>query len=179
MNRKHQLRRLLIEKRLFVSVQRRNEARQKLLKELLPKLEGFSFVLSFASKQEEIDLWPLNEHLAHQKRLVLPRIEDSEIVPYSVHDIHHDLEETGHWKILEPASCHCQKIPLKKLGCVLVPGLGFDSKHHRLGYGKGYFDRFLKQVSCPVFGVGFNEQRLEELIPVEPHDVPLTKVYLF
>jgi len=179
MNRKHELRRLLIERRLDISPKRRNEAREQLLQKLLPRLESFNHVLSFASKEEEIDLWPLNAELAKEKRLFLTKVVDSVLIPFQVMDLDKDLEETGRWKIKEPISDRCITLDIKKIDCVLVPGLGFDKHHHRIGYGMGHFDRFLSGISCQTYGIGFKEQFMTDPIPIEAHDVPLTEVFVF
>lgn len=59
--------------------------------------------------------------------------------------------------------------------CILVPLLAFDSGNHRLGYGKGFYDRFLAQTSGTTIGVAFALQCVEYL-PVEPHDRALDMV---
>lgn len=179
MNPKHELRRQLIERRLQISPLRRNEARTFVVEQLLPKLEGFDCILSFASKEEEIDLWPLNEILAKEKRLYLTRVEEESLSIFQVTDIELDLAETGRWKLKEPIPTRCKPISPEEVHCVLVPGLGFDAEHHRIGYGMGHFDRFLPQVSCPTYGVGFQEQFLETALPIEKHDISLTKIFLF
>ncbi|WP_420421750.1 5-formyltetrahydrofolate cyclo-ligase [Simkania sp.] len=179
MNLKHELRRKLIERRLEISPHRRNEAREEVMKKLLPLLEGFKRILSFASKEEEIDLWPLNELLAKDKKLCLTKVEEERLSIFQVSDIELDLAETGRWQLKEPIPSRCSPITPKEIDCALVPGLGFDKQHHRIGYGMGHFDRFLLQVSCPTYGVGFREQLLESSIPAEEHDISLTKVFYF
>lgn len=60
------------------------------------------------------------------------------------------------------------------LQAVLVPGIAFDRRGHRLGQGKGYYDRLLSQVShgCVSIGLAYDIQ-LVERIPTETHDVAL------
>jgi 5-formyltetrahydrofolate cyclo-ligase len=56
---------------------------------------------------------------------------------------------------------------------VIVPMLGFDSKKHRIGYGGGYYDKFLAhQTHAQKIGVSFEAGKLDH-IPVKPHDIPL------
>lgn len=64
-----------------------------------------------------------------------------------------------------------------QLSFVVVPGVGFDRQHYRIGYGAGYYDRYLPKVSpqTPIWGVAFNEQMLDSL-PIQAHDVVLTGV---
>lgn len=62
--------------------------------------------------------------------------------------------------------------------CILVPGVAFDAKGNRLGYGKGYYDRFLPGIKAHTIGIGFVEQQLDH-IPTSPHDFPLKAISLF
>lgn len=109
-------------------------------------------ILSFASFGSEIDISPLNEHLKGKDRLFL--------VPYEIEDL--------------------LRVPFSQIDCVLVPGLAFDRKHFRIGYGKGYYDRFLATVpDIPTIGVGFKEQFYEGLLPIDTWDIPVKEIRLF
>lgn len=57
----------------------------------------------------------------------------------------------------------------------IIPGMAFTTEGHRLGRGKGFYDRLLPQLSCPLIGVAFPFQILSD-IPVEPHDVCMAEV---
>jgi len=61
------------------------------------------------------------------------------------------------------------------LDAALVLGLGFDRRGYRLGYGRGYFDRFLARRPFPAIGLALDLQLVDEL-PVEPHDVAMRAV---
>lgn len=64
--------------------------------------------------------------------------------------------------------------PTEKFDAILVPMLGFDPKTlHRIGYGGGYYDRFLaNQPQAQKIGICFDQGKTENL-PAEPHDTPL------
>jgi len=68
-------------------------------------------------------------------------------------------------------------IDLKDLDLVVTPGLAFDKKGNRLGRGKGYYDRFLKQIpkDTPSIGLAFRMQILPK-VPVTSSDVSVSKV---
>jgi 5-formyltetrahydrofolate cyclo-ligase len=70
----------------------------------------------------------------------------------------------GFW---EPVA-HAPRVEPGVLEAVLVPGLAFDPKGHRLGYGQGYYDRFLGQLSRQVLTVGLVAEAL--IVPQLPHD---------
>lgn len=174
---KEQLRKILKERRVALSHERRKQAAQKIVRELVPILAPFTYILSFASFKSEIDLWPLNRILCQQKKLLLSRVEEDRLALYHVHDLNTLVpSKTG---ILEPDPIASPRGSLEAIDVVLVPALGFDKAHHRLGYGKGHFDRLLTEfkTGCSI-GVGFQEQLMPEALPKEAHDQRLAKLLL-
>jgi len=162
-----------------LSPSRRREARQNATDTLYEELSGKGLVLSFASKSEEIDLWLLNKRLADENRLALPRLtSDTEITPFIVDNVD-ELISHHKWNVLEPDPEFSKEALLANIECVLVPGIAFDSNHFRLGYGKGHYDRFLSNLSCPFWGIGFKEQKSKDLLETSEHDIPLKKLFLF
>jgi 5-formyltetrahydrofolate cyclo-ligase len=121
-------------------------------------------VMAFVGFNGEPDTDPLFARLAVEgKRLLLPRVEASGIVAadgssplvaskFGVH------EPTG------PA------VDLGEIDLVIVPGLAFTEEGDRLGYGQGYYDRFLPTVPVSSIGVCFTEQLVDEM-PLTTHDV--------
>lgn len=157
--------------RASLAPKRRAEAALSALNLFLP----YHFVLSFASLPEEIDLSKLNASLAQQGRLLLPRIENGQLQAYHV-DCLESLEKNA-FGILEPNLTTCKAA--EHIDVVLVPALGFDLQKHRIGYGKGFYDRFLAlHPDIPSIGVGFKEQ-LTQTLPIENHDIALSDVHLF
>ncbi len=74
----------------------------------------------------------------------------------------------GKWGILEPDPQACRLSENKK-GLCLVPGLAFDKSGARLGYGKGYYDRFLAAMEIDTVGLCYQALLMEHL-PAESHD---------
>ncbi|MFN4132593.1 MAG: 5-formyltetrahydrofolate cyclo-ligase [Caldimicrobium sp.] len=83
------------------------------------------------------------------------------------------LEElrSGFMGILEPPFENSQALP-EELDVILVPGLAFDREKIRLGYGGGYYDRFLKETKALKIGVAFSFQ-IVDYLPREPHDIKM------
>jgi 5-formyltetrahydrofolate cyclo-ligase len=139
----------------------------------LPVWISAKSVLLFAPRQDEPDIWPLAElGLQAGKRIALPRFV-SESGSYEAAVICHPGNDVqaGRYGILEP-SAFCSVADPKRLDLVLVPGLAFDWHGHRLGRGKGFYDRLLATVSGKTCGVAFDIQ-LTSALPIEPHDVRL------
>lgn len=138
-------------------------------------LEGS--ILSFAPFDHEIDIWPLNHHLASEKRLLLPKVVGNELHIYWVEN----LEELLHsdWGIQEPDPQKCQRAAFEEISLVLVPGLAFDENFHRIGYGKGYYDRLLpKLLKAKKIGVGYQEQLHPTPFHPKSSDYPLDELIL-
>lgn len=158
--------------------ERRLQAAVQAYQTLLPLCQAFPYVLSFASFKFEIDLFELNQTLALQERLILPRIVHNHLQLFRVTNLDH-LEKHP-WGILEPNPAICEPISPISIEIALIPGLGFDlTTKHRLGYGKGYYDRLLLSLSqTQTWGIGFQEQAVENL-PYDQGDVALDHIQLF
>ncbi|MBS0623637.1 MAG: 5-formyltetrahydrofolate cyclo-ligase [Verrucomicrobia bacterium] len=163
----------LKQQRSLIPSLRRQQAEAALLS-LLPKLESYPFVLSFASLPEEISTHSLNQHLANQGRLLLPKVEQDSLQIYLVTDL--DKLKKSPLGILEPDPQLC---PKATPSLILVPALGFDENLHRLGYGKGYYDKLLAQfIAIPKFGIGFVEQKIQ-ILPHQAHDIAMNELFVF
>lgn len=68
------------------------------------------------------------------------------------------------------------KVPASQVEVVFMPLLAYDKKGNRLGYGKGFYDRFLEQCSDNIITVGLSFFEPEEEIPVVITDIPLNFV---
>ncbi|MGH7156833.1 MAG: 5-formyltetrahydrofolate cyclo-ligase, partial [Candidatus Saccharimonadales bacterium] len=69
------------------------------------------------------------------------------------------------------------EITTAKFDLILVPVLAFDKENYRLGWGGGFYDKFLaNQPQALKIGLGFQDGLVEQGLPHEPHDVPLDKV---
>lgn len=141
-----------------------------------PLFKEAGSILFFAPLPREPDLWPLlNETLAGKKMVALPCFDsDNEIyVPRQVADIHVEIL-SGKFGIREPAT-DCVAIPPDDLDLVLVPGVAFGVDGHRLGRGKGFYDRLLQNFTGRKIGIAFDEQIVES-VPVENNDVRMDLV---
>lgn len=84
----------------------------------------------------------------------------------------------GPYGILQPAESDILELSLDDIDLVIVPGVAFDRKGNRLGRGKGYYDRFLKDLTLkgiPSIGIAFDFQVVDN-IPTLSHDLPVTKL---
>ena len=106
------------------------------------------------------------------KRICVPTVDNSQTMHFVFLD---DLEhlKKNKYGIYEPVS----NLAVEKtdIDLIIVPLVGFNDQNFRLGYGGGYYDRYLAQYSGKKIGIAFQLQRTEELIP-ETFDVPLDMI---
>ena len=82
--------------------------------------------------------------------------------------------EIGHLKIIEPKKS-CEEVYKSNIDLVVVPGVGFGEAGERIGYGKGFYDRFLKGCTGTYVGICFEKQITDKII-LEEHDVKMHKI---
>jgi len=133
-------------------------------------------VLLFFPVPSEPDITPLlADALAAGKLLALPRFNAAANAYEAVRVVDPVRElATGPFQVREPVAA-CPVVPLNRLDLALVPGLGFDARGHRLGRGKGHYDRLLAGFTGMKIGVAFDFQIVPE-VPREPHDIALDAV---
>ncbi|GMT49323.1 MAG: 5-formyltetrahydrofolate cyclo-ligase [bacterium] len=126
-------------------------------------------IISYKHYNGEVETDFLNKFILHHGIVLgLPRVEGSQISFYKISSLAHDLEE-GYSRILEPKKT-LSKTNFDSIELALIPGLAFDCSGSRLGYGKGFYDRFLRQYpGIMKVGLAFKEQVLEK-VPVEEQD---------
>lgn len=147
----------------------------------LPEIKKAGSILFYLPIHGEVDLAPLleksprrPEHSAApfvpNKKFILPRVKDENTLHlYYVNDL--TEVEKGSFSIREP-KLHLKRATTKDIEAALIPGVVFAQNGHRIGYGKGFYDRLLKKVKAPKIGIAYEFQIIEN-IPGEPHDAPM------
>ena len=146
------------------------------LSSLVSHLSPLTTVLAYWPLPDEVDIRPLIDQLvAEGKTVVLPKVTGDETMELRRYTSRADLQE-GAFHIMEPIGEPFTDYD--KIDVALIPGLAFDAAGHRLGRGKGYYDRFLSTSLLSLaprhlplkIGVCFPFQRVSK-VPSEPHDV--------
>ena len=120
----------------------------------LPEYHEESTVFVYISKSIEVDTFSIVKRaLADGKLVASPRCVPGtiEMEFYYIRSLD-DLEE-GTFGVLEPKHKQCKLVTDLSHGFCIVPGLCFDAKGYRLGYGKGYYDRFLSEFKGVTVGI--------------------------
>ena len=138
-----------------------------------PAFAAANTVMLYHALPDEPDTHPLLEKYAASKTIVLPCVEGDDIVP-RVYRGEQDLR-IGVYGIAEPIGPVFEVLPA--ISFILVPGVAFDAAGHRLGRGKGYYDRFLSALPARPYLLGtcFAWQKIPH-VPAEPHDALMDAV---
>ena len=170
---KKELRKRMIATRMTLSKEEVDKASKKIVQQLLvhPCYQDASVIYAYSSikneiKLDELFLYAFSEH----KILALPKVHGERIDFFTIR--HPGDLEIGAFGIYEPGST-CKKAPNPDL--ILVPGVAFSKDGFRLGYGGGFYDRFLSAHDAYSIGVGYGFQIIDEL-PVEHFDQKLSEI---
>lgn len=139
----------------------------------LPEYREAQTVMYFLNFGKEVQtLLFLPRSLEHGKRVVAPKTVHSErkMILSEILDIEADLAP-GMWNIPEPREDRLRPVEVSEIDFVLVPGVAFDERGNRLGYGGGYYDRFFAGLrpGVPLVAVTFETQVVPS-VPVAPWD---------
>ena len=142
----------------------------------LPEFRRAATVMAYAAFRSEVDTAPLiAAALAKKKRVLLPCtvVEGRTLEPREF--TAGALLVAGAYDIPEPPP-DAPRADAADIDLVIVPGACFDEAGNRLGYGGGYYDRFLPRASrAATVGVAF-EAQVVPAVPSAEHDVPLGAV---
>ncbi len=132
-------------------------------------LQKNTTVAFYHSIKKELDLTLLWEFAWSQHiQVLLPKVVSSIEITFCDFNSYADLQQ-GNFNILEPITQEYKG----NIDIIFVPGLAFDKQGIRLGYGAGFYDRFLQQnPSSLKIGVCYHEAILES-IPKEDHDIAM------
>lgn len=139
--------------------------------ELHERFTDSQCVMLFYPLPGEVDVTPLLDAYYTKKVLLLPVVMGMDIVLKQYNGRHNLVR--GSFGIYEPNGEIWRDVMQPEL--IIVPGLAFDRQGHRLGRGKGFYDRFLSQQIGYKIGVCFHYQ-IFPAIPVEVHDVAVDEV---
>lgn len=179
---KRHLRRNAIRLLRSIPSDRMTDQRQRLI-QLFPGLPGVeaakTVMLYLSAFPEEPETWPMARWVLEQGQcLVCPRVdrEQRRLRLFRVRDLASDVALTEN-SLLEP-STDCEELSAEAIDWCLVPGLLFDDDGFRLGRGGGYYDRLLAKLpsSASCWALALDEQWSPEILPREPHDLPLDGV---
>jgi len=142
----------------------------------LPAYRRAGTVKYFVDFRNEVATGGAIRHsLAVGKRVLVPLTDSAErrMTPAQILDYPGDLQP-GAYGILEPRPDRLRPVPPEEIDLVAVPGVAFDPAGNRLGYGGGFYDRFLPRLrpTTSLVALAFELQIRDQVYP-EAHDCPV------
>ena len=172
---KHELRRLIREKKRAMTEAQICSASEKLCQMFVQteQYQNAATVYGYLPYNQEVRTVPLLEKaLADGKRVAVPKVYGDEMRFIYITDL--TQVEKGYAGIPEPVADG--PVADDKTALVLMPGLAFDPKGHRIGYGGGYYDKFLAaEPDHPTVALCYAFQMLPEL-KTDDYDIPVDLV---
>ena len=165
---KAELRKEMILKRQEHPLSLRLLMEEQIKENVLMAIGGAKHIGIYCSARGEVDTYGLMEHWFWDKDISIytPKVDGDDMDFYKIRSFK-DLQ-MGRFDILEPKTSDI--IDPEDLDVIIVPIVAFDKLKHRIGYGKGYFDRYLKKTSARKIGIAFSFQEVDEIL-VDSFDV--------
>lgn len=150
--------------------------KSELITEKIFNLEIFQvtdIIHSYVSiaNRNEVDTFNIIETaLTQNKRVVVPKMKSGGRLNHvEIHSLK-DLKKNK-WGISEPEND--DPFDTSNLGIIIVPMVAGDEKKNRIGYGQGYYDRFLSKTNAFKIGILFENQISSHPLPIQAFDIPL------
>ena len=178
-NDKGRLRKPALEKRDKIDAACREKAGQKIAEMLLahPAFNEAKVIMCYRAFRSEVPTDEIvKELLSRGKTLCYPVCEKAGIM-HAYQPLNAASWQTSRMGIPEPIKEKSSLIDPAELDIVICPMVVFDENKNRMGYGGGYYDRFLEQEpNHPTIGLCFDFQLVPQLEP-EDHDIPAQTVF--
>lgn len=169
------IRKEVIKKRDSIDLEKKQEKDRLIMDKVfsLPHFKRARTVFYFASFRSEVSTSSqIEEALRMGKRIILPKVDriDKRLRLYEIYNT--GEIKPGFMGIPEPDVPSERERDINDADLVIMPGVAFDLKGNRLGYGAGYYDKLLSTLEkeIPLVAIAYEEQIVDSL-PSESHDV--------
>lgn len=172
---KKELRRQIRQLKQTMTLQQVEDASRELARKFLatPEYQNAKTIYGYLPYNQEVRTVPILEQAMRDgKQVAVPKVYGEEMRFILLTDL--AIVEAGYAGIPEPVADG--PVAQDPTALVLMPGLAFDPEGHRIGYGGGFYDRFLEQEpGHPTVALCYRFQMLDRL-ETQEHDVPVDKV---
>ncbi len=173
---KNELRKAFLKRRNDLSLNERVQQDKAINENLFSFLSNkdISALLIYVSFRTEVDtIEIIKKALSLNIKVATPRCKagSKEMDFFEIKSLG-DLE-SGAYGILEPSSRLTEPLFGNENSFCIVPGAAFDKGGMRIGYGAGYYDRYLQKFKGKTVGLAYECQLSDDLLPCDEYDVPL------
>lgn len=180
MNKKN-LRHQILDKRSKLGKYEHEEFSNIILNTIVNSLyyKNAKTIMTFISFMDEVDTHEfIKKSIEDGKDIVVPiTIPETKELKLSLVKDFKELEP-GYYNILTPKEEYIRYIDPELVDLIIVPGVVFDRDGYRIGYGGGYYDRFLSKIdkNVPKIAIAFDLQVIDK-VPREYYDIPVDYIF--
>lgn len=170
----------ILRKRKSLSKEKRESYSKEITNRIInsPYYVNAKTIMSFISFSDEVDTHEfIKKAIDDGKNIVVPITfpKTYELKPSLLKSF--DELELGYYNILTPKKEFQRFIDPGEIDLVITPGVAFRKDGYRVGYGGGYYDRFLSQIpDTPTIAIAFSLQIVDDL-PMDSFDIPVDYIY--
>ena len=135
------------------------------------KILNSDTILIYISTKEEIDTIKIIKYFLNKKKIAVPKIENEKMNFYYIN--HLDELKLGYFNILEPTTN--KLVNDFKNTTSITPAICFSEDGYRIGYGKGYYDKFYQNHNVYKIGLCYKECLLKN-IPYDKYDKKVEEI---
>jgi len=172
---RQKMRKQVLAKRDLLEIRDRHEKSAAITERILsmPGMDSWKTLFVYVNFRSEVETLQLIQRcLEKDKRVVVPLVDSAQstMIALQVTDLEEDLQP-GYFEIPEPDPAKTSRVDGKEIDVIVLPGSVFDIEGGRLGYGGGYYDRFLVNDAPQACRIGLAfELQVVPAVPLEPHD---------
>lgn len=143
----------------------------------LPEYRDAEVIYAYVDCKHEVETSDIiRAAWADGKRVAVPKVQGENMKFFYITSLEEDLEE-GYYGIREPYEKHpADEAEDERKGLMLMPGVAFDEARHRIGYGGGFYDRFLEAHPGLSRAALAFEFQIKEQVPYEVFDICPEKI---
>lgn len=179
---KNEIRKLMLKRRESLAPQIVEKNSREIAKKIIcmSELIKSSIIMCYIDFRNEVKTGDIiRTCLSVKKRIVVPLVikgNERMLAASEIFDPESELER-GTFGVWEPKKDCIRIIDPKSIDIVIIPGVAFDYSRNRLGFGAGYYDRFLQSVRKDCFKIGIcHDLQLCTKIPCDSFDIPMDRV---
>ena len=132
-------------------------------------------VALYKNLASEVDTNELIKHSIRVKKIVaLPRVVNNNLEFFKINSLNDKLIKSE-FGVEEPIGNKINFVNKDTIDLMIVPGVCFDKNKNRMGFGKGFYDKYLEETSIETIGICFFEQIVEN-IPTTTNDITMNKI---
>lgn len=142
----------------------------------LPVWKESDTVALTISRSPEVDTWQIiRSGWLEGKRIVVPKC-----IPQTKQMVFRQITsftqlESVYFGLYEPKEDVTTEVSGQEIDLMIVPGVAFNRQGYRIGFGGGYYDRYLQHFNGQTLSLAFSLQLRDEL-PIEKHDIPVKAI---